>query len=78
MPQEYLFLLHWSNYETRIWTRSKNMKFKVAVIETYKEIIEIEAENEQDAVNEAWKRYQEEENLGGDIDIVDVAIEIEE
>lgn len=54
------------------------MKFKVAVIETYKEIIEIEAENEQDAVNEAWKRYQEEENLGGDIDIVDVAIEIEE
>lgn len=54
------------------------MKFKVAVIETYKEIIEIEAESEQDAINEAWRRYQEEDNLGGDVDIVDVAMEIEE
>ena len=54
------------------------MKFKVAVVETYKEVIEVEAENEQDALNVAWKRYEEEENLGGEIDIVDVMMEIEE
>jgi hypothetical protein len=54
------------------------MKYKVAVIETYKEVIEVEAENEMDAINVAWKRYEEEENLGGEIDIVDVSMEIEE
>lgn len=53
------------------------MKYKVAVIETYKEIVEVEAETEQDAVNEVWRRYQEEDNLGGDIDIVDVKIELD-
>ena len=36
------------------------MKFKVAVIETYKEIIEIEAENEQDLKKEQKRRRSKE------------------
>lgn len=52
------------------------MKYKVAVIETYKEIVEIEAENDDEALAEVWKRYQEEDSLGGEVTLEEVKVEL--
>ncbi len=53
------------------------MKYKVAVIETYKEIVEVEAETEEEAINNVWTRYEEDESLGGDVELDEVRVELE-
>ena len=52
------------------------MKYKVAVIETYKEIVEVEAKDEDEALSKIWDRYQEEDSLGGEVALEDVKIEL--
>lgn len=52
------------------------MKYKVAVIETYKEIVEVEADSDDEALNIVWNRYQEEDSLGGDVNLKEVSVEL--
>ena len=52
------------------------MKYKVAVIETYKEVVEVEADNEDEALSTIWQRYQDGEDLNGDIVLENVNIEL--
>lgn len=52
------------------------MKYKVAVIETYKEIVEVEADSDDEALNIVWNRYQEEDSLGGDVNLEEVSVEL--
>ena len=52
------------------------MKYKVAVIETYKEVVEVEAENEDEALSTIWNRYQTEESLNGEISLEEVKVEL--
>lgn len=52
------------------------MKYKVAVIETYREVVDVDAESEEEALSLIWDRYQEEDSLGGDVELEDVRIEL--
>lgn len=52
------------------------MKYKVAIVETYREIVEIEAENEDEALSSIWEKYQSEDNLNGSIELESVKVEL--
>ena len=52
------------------------MKYKVAVIETYREVVEIDADNEDEALSAIWNRYQTEESLDGDVSLEEVKVEL--
>ena len=52
------------------------MKYRVDVIETHKRTVEIEAVSEDEAIAEAWRRYNREEIVlnNGDYDYTDVEL----
>lgn len=52
------------------------MKYKVAIIETYKEVVEVEALSEDEALSAVWEKYQNEDNLGGNVELESVSIEL--
>lgn len=52
------------------------MKYKVAIVETYKEIVEVEAESDDEAIEIVWNRYQDEDSLGGDVNLEKVSVEL--
>ncbi len=52
------------------------MKYKIAVIEKYKEIVEVEATSEDEALSAVWDKYQNGEDLNGDIALESVDIEL--
>lgn len=52
------------------------MKYRVDIIETYKRTVEIEATDEDEAIAEAWRRYNCEEIVlnNGDYDYTDIEL----
>lgn len=52
------------------------MEYKVAIVETYREIVEVEAENEDEALSSVWEKYQNEDNMNGSIELESVKVEL--
>lgn len=48
------------------------MKYKVEITETIQKTIKVEAENEQDAIQKAMKKYKNSEVVLTDEDFIDV------
>ncbi len=52
------------------------MKYKIAVFETYKEIVEVDANDEDEALSAVWSKYQNEETLDGEVSLEEVKVEL--